>query len=96
MLLPRFAPKDEAIKALGGRPPCVLPDPVRRSSPSKPGNAGIAVEIVGDRIVPDITYVARLGLLADPATAPPRPLYLKAPEAKPPARAALAPAPEPA
>ena len=26
---------------------------------------------------------ARLGLLADPASAPPRPLYLKAPDAKP-------------
>ena len=31
---------------------------------------------------PDIVYVARLGLLADPAVSA-RPLYLKAPDAKP-------------
>jgi tRNA threonylcarbamoyladenosine biosynthesis protein TsaB len=95
MLLPRFAAKDEAVKALGD-------GPLRLAGSGAPILAieawqrGIVAEIVGDRIVPDITYVARLGLLADPATAPPRPLYLKAPDAKPPARAVLAPAPEPA
>ncbi len=33
--------------------------------------------------IADIVFVARLGLLADPLLAPPRPLYLKAPDAKP-------------
>jgi tRNA threonylcarbamoyl adenosine modification protein YeaZ len=32
---------------------------------------------------PDIVWVARLGLLAEPSAAPPRPLYLKAPDAHP-------------
>lgn len=32
---------------------------------------------------PDIRWVARLGMVADPAAAPPRPLYLKAADAKP-------------
>jgi hypothetical protein len=41
------------------------------------------VEIVGEFAVPDIAFVAKLGLLADPSLAPPRPLYLKAPDAKP-------------
>ena len=41
---------------------------------------GQKAEIVGDVIVPDITFVAKLGLLADPDLAPPRPLYLKAPD----------------
>jgi tRNA threonylcarbamoyladenosine biosynthesis protein TsaB len=40
------------------------------------------VEVV-DSLVPDIVFVARLGLLADPDLAPARPLYLKAPDAKP-------------
>jgi len=45
--------------------------------------AGVAVEVIGDSFAPDITFVARLGLLAAPAHAPARPLYLKAPDAKP-------------
>ena len=32
---------------------------------------------------PDILWVARLGALADPDDAPPKPLYLKPPDAKP-------------
>jgi tRNA threonylcarbamoyladenosine biosynthesis protein TsaB len=46
-------------------------------------STGLKAEVVGERIAPDIAYVARLGLAADPASAPPRPLYLKAPDAKP-------------
>jgi tRNA threonylcarbamoyladenosine biosynthesis protein TsaB len=44
---------------------------------------GQMVEIVGEVLWPDISYVAKLGLLADPNVAPPRPLYLKAPDATP-------------
>lgn len=51
--------------------------------------AGHIVELAGRDTVPDILYVARLGLLADPLTTPARPLYLKAPDAKPPAPTAL-------
>lgn len=35
---------------------------------------------------PDLAAVARLGLQADPAKSPPRPLYLRAPDATPPTR----------
>ena len=45
--------------------------------------AGPMVELTGRDTIPDILYVARLGLLADPLTTPARPLYLKAPDAKP-------------
>ena len=92
--LPRFASKEEAVKAIGE-------GPLRLAGSGAPILAieawrrGIVAEVVGDRIVPDIAFVARLGLLADPASAPPRPLYLKAPDAKPPARSPLATAPEP-
>lgn len=45
--------------------------------------AGHSVDLIGEGSAPDILYVARLGLLADPLTTPARPLYLKAPDAKP-------------
>ena len=32
---------------------------------------------------PEITWVAWLGAAVDPATAPPKPFYLRAPDAKP-------------
>lgn len=41
---------------------------------------GHKAEVEGDLVSPEIGFVARLGALADPATAPPRPLYLKAAE----------------
>ena len=47
--------------------------PAVRSTPS-PSEASLA---------PDILWVARLGLVADPAQALPKPLYLRAPDAKP-------------
>ena len=95
LLMPRFASKEDAMRAIGD-------GPLRLAGSGAPllaieaWHRGIAAEIVGDRITPDITYVARLGLLADPASAPPRPLYLKAPDAKPQGTPAPVPAPEPA
>ena len=38
---------------------------------------GIPATVMGDTLAPRIDYVARLGGLADPASAPPRPLYVK-------------------
>ncbi len=39
---------------------------------------------------PDIVYVARLGLVANPESAPPRPYYLRPPDAKPQGHARIA------
>lgn len=39
--------------------------------------------LVDARPAPDIVWVARLGAKADPATSPPKPLYLRAPDARP-------------
>jgi hypothetical protein len=44
---------------------------------------GFSAEIVGSDDFPDILAVARLGLAADPRDCPPRPLYLKSPDAQP-------------
>lgn len=91
---PQFASIADAIRQLGE-------GPLRLAGSGAPLLAieawarGIKAEIAGDRIAPDIAFVARLGLLADPAGSPPRPLYLKAPDAKPQLGAIAAPSPEP-
>lgn len=50
---------------------------------------GLDAVVVDGTKAPDITWVARLGLIADPDSAPPRPLYLKAPETTPQDKARL-------
>lgn len=50
---------------------------------------GLDAVVVDDTRAPDIAWVARLGLIADPDSAPPRPLYLKAPETTPQDKARL-------
>jgi tRNA threonylcarbamoyladenosine biosynthesis protein TsaB len=50
---------------------------------------GLDALVLDESRAPDVTWVARLGLIADPADAPPRPLYLKAPETTPQDRARL-------
>ena len=40
-------------------------------------------EVASDYVAPDIAYVARLGLLAEPARSPARPMYLRPVDAKP-------------
>jgi tRNA threonylcarbamoyl adenosine modification protein YeaZ len=51
---------------------------------------GFNVNLVGGAEFPDIVAVARVGLAADPRDCPPRPLYLKAPDALPAAGAVIA------
>ncbi|HEV7325517.1 MAG TPA: tRNA (adenosine(37)-N6)-threonylcarbamoyltransferase complex dimerization subunit type 1 TsaB [Bosea sp. (in: a-proteobacteria)] len=50
---------------------------------------GLDALVVDDAKAPDVIWVARLGMIADPESAPPRPLYLKAPETTPQDRARL-------
>jgi len=45
--------------------------------------SGIDAVVSEASLAPDILWVARLGLVADPAQALPKPLYLRAPDAKP-------------
>jgi tRNA threonylcarbamoyladenosine biosynthesis protein TsaB len=46
--------------------------------------------LVDQRAAPDILWIARIGAAADPTQAPPRPLYLKLPDAAPPVAARVA------
>lgn len=46
-------------------------------------NAGADARVHEAQPVPDVTWVARLGLAADPSEALPKPLYLRGPDARP-------------
>ncbi|SFK39635.1 tRNA (adenosine(37)-N6)-threonylcarbamoyltransferase complex dimerization subunit type 1 TsaB [Methylocapsa palsarum] len=82
ILSPRIAPAREAARSLGAGPVRI----VGSGAPMLAAEAaavGTDAEIVDGIAVPDIVFVAKVGLLADPLLSPPRPLYLKAPDAKP-------------
>ena len=51
---------------------------------------GLGVELTDGGAFPDIAAVALIGLAADPRDSPPRPVYLKPPDAHPAAGAAIA------
>jgi tRNA threonylcarbamoyl adenosine modification protein YeaZ len=81
LVLPRVAPIEEAMRLsygdgvrLVGNAASLLADvwPARRLP--------VAVE---QRAAPDIDWVARLGAAAAETTSPPKPLYLRAPDAQP-------------
>jgi tRNA threonylcarbamoyl adenosine modification protein YeaZ len=89
---PRVLPPREAVRSLGA-------GPVRLAGSGaallaiEASAAGTEIEVAREHAGLDIVFVAKLGLLADPALAPPRPLYLKAPDAKLPEAAQYQPAP---
>ncbi|WP_342359994.1 tRNA (adenosine(37)-N6)-threonylcarbamoyltransferase complex dimerization subunit type 1 TsaB [Terrarubrum flagellatum] len=89
ILTPRQLPAREAARAIGAGPVRLV-----GSGAPKLGveawQIGLDATIVDPAAAPDILWVARLGALADPDEAPPKPLYLKPPDAKPQAAARLA------
>jgi tRNA threonylcarbamoyladenosine biosynthesis protein TsaB len=82
VLSPRLALVRDAVRALGA-------GPFRFTGSGAPmmaleaNSMGLAAEVAGELVAPDIAVIARLGLFAEPASAPPSPLYLKMPDAKP-------------
>jgi tRNA threonylcarbamoyladenosine biosynthesis protein TsaB len=92
IVLPRVLPLKEAARAVGS-------GPVRIAGSGAEALAvecmtlGLKTAIADLRPAPDIAAVARLGLAADPASAPPKPLYLRPPSAQPQAAKAVPRAP---
>jgi tRNA threonylcarbamoyladenosine biosynthesis protein TsaB len=82
ILAPRIAGVREAARSLG-EGPARLAGSGASLLAIEAAAAGMSVEVVDDAAFPDIVLVAKLGFLADPLLSPPRPLYLKAPDAKP-------------
>jgi len=79
LLTPRRAGAHEALRALGDGPLLLIGSGAELLAKEARAR-GVNVKIVGEQGSPDITYVARLGLAAQPETAPARPLYLKEPD----------------
>jgi tRNA threonylcarbamoyladenosine biosynthesis protein TsaB len=82
LVAPRLAPLREALRAAAGGAPRLSGNaaeilaaawPAGEKPPSK----------VERRGAPDVDWVARLGAAADATAAPPKPLYLRAPDAQP-------------
>lgn len=79
LLQPRVATAREAVRAIGAGP-IRLAGPTAAALAIEAWRDGVEAEVVSDAAAPDITFVALLARSADPATAPPRPLYLNPPE----------------
>ncbi len=79
---PRHCSLKDAVRMIGA-------GPVSLAGSGAPAVAqeawaiGLDAVVVEAKPAPDIRWIARLGMLADPDGAPPRPLYLKAADAKP-------------
>jgi len=86
---PRITNVRDAVRTLGAGP-LVFAGSGATMMAIEAWSLGAQAEVAGETITPDIGFVARLGVLADPATAPARPYYLKPPDAKPQANGAIA------
>jgi tRNA threonylcarbamoyladenosine biosynthesis protein TsaB len=82
IVLPRVISLKEAGRAIGSGP-VKLAGSGAAALAVEAMSLGLKASIADMRSAPDVTWVARLGLAADPATAVPKPLYLRAPSATP-------------
>ena len=88
IIAPKIMMAREAARAMGSGP-LRLAGSGAAAIAIEAWSMGFAAEVVSDAAAPDIAFVARLGAAADPASAPPRPLYLRAPDVKTPEPAAI-------
>jgi tRNA threonylcarbamoyladenosine biosynthesis protein TsaB len=82
IIAPSLMAVRDVVRLLGSGPVSVSGS----GSPLLAGEAwshGIETHVAEASLAPDVAWVARLGGLADPAQALPKPLYLRGPDAKP-------------
>ena len=72
----------EAVRAIGAGPVALIGSGAALVA-AETRLLGLDAVVVDAPAAPDIALVARLGLMADPAGALPKPMYLRAPDAKP-------------
>lgn len=82
MLAARVARLKDAVRAIGGAPARAVGNAAELLA-VEGRLSGVEIDAGAGSHAPDIAAIAQLGVLADPATAPPRPLYIKAPDAQP-------------
>jgi len=80
LVTPRVVPIEEAVRLSAGGKPRLVGNAAAILAAAWHGSAPSAVE---QRAAPDIDWVARLGATATESTSPPKPLYLRAPDAQP-------------
>ncbi len=78
---PQRLPLREAVRLVAGAPLSLAGSGAALVA-QEAWSLGLDAVVVNAADAPEIGWVARLGMLADPETAPPRPLYLKAAEAR--------------
>ena len=84
LVTPRVAPVEEAFAASRFGAPYLVGNAANMLAERWPKDVAAPVT-VEQQAAPDITWVAWLAAAVDPAVAKPRPFYLRAPDAKPPA-----------
>jgi len=72
----------DAVRLLGSGP-ILVTGSAASALAAEARTQGVEVTAVEPALVPDIAWVARLGAIADPTQALPKPLYLREPDAKP-------------
>jgi tRNA threonylcarbamoyladenosine biosynthesis protein TsaB len=82
LVAPRLAPLDEAARAAAAAPTHIVGSGARAIADSLPEMAPVPVT-VDARDAPDIGWVAQIGAVMPEPTSPPKPQYLRAPDAQP-------------
>ena len=82
LVAPRLAPLSEAVHAASAAPVRIIGSAAQAVADalSATGPAPVAIDA---RAAPDIGWVAQIGAVVPEATAPPKPQYLRAPDAQP-------------
>jgi tRNA threonylcarbamoyl adenosine modification protein YeaZ len=89
LVKPQLASVAGALEAAHGTAPRLIGTAAEMLARAWPHDAPLPVSVGAER-APDIQWVARLGAAAPAGSAPPKPLYLRAPDAQPQAAAQLA------
>jgi tRNA threonylcarbamoyladenosine biosynthesis protein TsaB len=82
LLPPRIEALRDAVRAIGAGPVRLTGSGARLLA-LEAARVGLATEVADGSDYPDIAAVALVGLAANPRDCPPRPVYLKAPDAQP-------------
>jgi tRNA threonylcarbamoyladenosine biosynthesis protein TsaB len=82
VLPPRLAPMDEAVRA-ASEVRCRIVGSAAQAIASRLPQSNGAALLIDDRAAPDIGWVARIGAVLPEGQSPPKPQYLRAPDAQP-------------
>ena len=80
LIAPRLAPLRDAVRAASDAPACIVGSAARAVADGLSDPAPVTVD---GRDAPDIGWVAQIGAVVPEASAPPKPQYLRAPDAQP-------------